>query len=205
MKYILLLAILTSSLLNAKDIKLPEPSREGGLPLKEVLNNRQSTRHFSPVALTSQQLSDLLWAAFGFNRGGYVKRTAPSSDNHQEIDIYLALESGLYLYDAMSNKLIHKGTKDIRTATGKQGFVSKAPLNLVYVANYADNSDLNERDNLTSSGIHVGCIVQNVYLFCASEGLGAVSRGSFDEKALGLAMKLGEGNKIILTQTVGNK
>ena len=88
----------------AQDIKLPEPQKTGGMPLMEALAARQSQRTFSAKPLSNQQLADLLWAAFGVNRAD-GKRTAPSARNGQEVDIYVALPSGLYLYQAKSNTL----------------------------------------------------------------------------------------------------
>ncbi len=206
MKSILFAAFfLSASLLSAQDIHLPSPQKEGGKPLMTVLNQRHSTRDYSEQALSKQQLSDLLWAAFGYNRGEQKKRTAPSSMNHQEIEIYVALPDGLFFYDAKNHLLIQKGKDDIRSATGKQDFVKNAALNLIYVANYAENPKISEEKSLHSSYVNTGFISQNVYLYCTSEGLGTVVRGWFDGDKLSAVMNLPEGHKIILTQTVGLK
>lgn len=169
----------------------------------EALDQRQSIREYSDVELSKQQLSDLLWAAFGYNREGEGKHTAPSSMNYQEIQIYLTLSSGVYLYDAKANVLLQKSKVDLRSNTGGQDFVKDVALNLVYVANYADNEKINEENWLHYSYANVGFISQNVYLFCISEGLGTVVRGWFDKDELKKALQLHEENVVILTQTVG--
>jgi len=185
-----------------KEIKLPLPNTEGGKPLMEVLKERKSIRSFSDRELSLQELSDLLWAAFGVNRPEEVKRTAPSAMNKQEIDIYVAKKDGLYLYDANQNTLIKILDEDIREETGGQDFVKKAPVNLVYAADYSKMSGSQESKDFYSAA-DTGFISQNVYLYCASEGLATVVRGWIDRGKLGKTMQLKENQKIILAQTVG--
>jgi len=199
--FFLAFAMLFSVGLWAQDIQLPEAQKEGGMPLMEALNARQSAREFSQKPLTKQELSDLLWAAWGYNREN--KRTAPSSMNRQEIQVYLAMADGLFLYDAKGNKLIKKSDADLREASGKQAYVKSAPLNLIYVANYADNAEINAENWIATSSANVGFIAQNVYLYCASRQLATVVRGSFDQAKLSALMGLHPDNRIILTQTVG--
>src|SRR5574344_3021277 len=107
-----LLFCLLSFFVQAQDINLPQPVRTGGMPLMEALNNRESARSFIDKPIDLQTLSDLLWAAWGFNRED--KRTAPSSRNRQEIDVYVSLQKGLYLYDAKNNVLKQISKEDIR-------------------------------------------------------------------------------------------
>lgn len=204
MKYFLIVTVLLMlRLMDAQDIKLPAPQKTGGLPLMEALNQRHSTRDFSVQKLSEQQISNLLWAAFGYNREEQKKHTAPSSMNHQEIQIYVAMASGVYVYDAENNILHQKGGDDIRSFTGEQDFVKGAALNLIYVADYASNEDINEDNWLHYSYANVGFISQNVYLYCASERLGTVVRGWFDKDKLKELLQLPEENVVILTQTVG--
>jgi nitroreductase len=189
-----------------KVIKLPEPQTDGGRPLMQVLKARQTAREFSPeTKLPAQVLANLLWAADGINRPD-GKRTAPSAVNWQNIDIYVATADGLYLYDAPHNALKGLLAQDVRGATGAQAFVKSVPLNLVYVADYskaktATGSENPNTDTWSAAG--VGFISQNVYLYCASEGLATVVRGMFDREALGKVLKLRADQKIILTQSVG--
>ena len=186
----------------SQDIQLPEPDKTGGMPLMEALNNRHSTRKFATDEIDPQLLSDMLWAAWGINsKDG--KRTAPSSMNRQEIDIYVATPDGLYLYNAKSNELKTILTEDIRPLCGVQSFVATAPLNFIYVADL-DKLKTDHFDNAPSdSYANCGFIAQNVYLFCASEGLGCVVRGSIDKESLGNKMKLRPHQKILLGQTIG--
>jgi SagB-type dehydrogenase family enzyme len=180
----------------AQDILLPAPQTTGGQPLMEVLKNRQSTREFSDQELDEQTLSDLLWAAYGFNREN--RRTVPSANNKQEFILYVVLEEGVYVYDAKENTLIQKVKGDFRDKTGKQDFVAIAPLNIVYVA------DL-EKNTVEGAAVDVGFISQNVYLYCASAGLGTVVRGFFDKEEVKKALLLGEKEVPILAQTIGYK
>jgi SagB-type dehydrogenase family enzyme len=186
-----------------KSIQLPEPRMTGGRPLMEVLKDRHSSREFSDQELPLPVLSDLLWAAFGINRPDVKKRTAPSAVNWQETDIYVATASGLFLYDAEAHALHQILSDDIREMTGPQAFVKDAPVNLVYVADYAKMGDRSEDDKRFYSGADVGFIGQNVYLFCASEGLATVMRGRVDREELAKTMNLRPDQHIVLSQTVG--
>lgn len=186
-----------------KPLTLPAPQTDGGKPLMQALKERHSTREFSSAQLPPQVLSNLLWAAFGINRPDSGKRTAPSAMNWQEIDVYVALPDGLYVYDAKGNKLDPVLAQDVRGATGQQPFVKDAALNLVYIADLAKTGKASGSERDFYTGADVGFIAQNVYLFCASEGLGVVVRGSVDREALGRLMKLRPDQKILLSQTVG--
>ena len=186
-----------------KPIELPAPQTTGGMPLMQALKARHSTREFSPQKLPLQVLSNLLWAAFGVNRPETGKRTAPSAMNWQEIDIYVATADGLYVYDAKGNKLDPVLGEDVRAATGTQSYVGEAALNLVYVADLAKVSHADGEDRIMWTAADAGLIAQNVYLFCASEGLNVVVRGSVDRPALAKIMRLRPDQKIILAQTVG--
>lgn len=185
-----------------KPLQLPRPQTNIGRPLMQALENRHSTRAFSARKLSAQEMANLLWAAFGVNRSDSGKRTAPSAMNWQETDIYVATADGLYIYDARADALRPILREDVRALTGTQAFVKDAPVDLVYVADLAKTRGRSaERDIFV--GADVGVIAQNVYLFCASEGLATVVRGSIDRPALAKAMKLRPEQKIILAQTVG--
>jgi SagB-type dehydrogenase family enzyme len=187
-----------------KDITLPAPKMEGGKPLMQALKERQTSRAYDTKKLSVQVLSDLLWAAFGINRQDSGKRTAPSTRNWQEIEIYVVMEEGTYLYDAKENKLKGVAGGDLRKMTGTQDFVAPAPINLVFVADTSKMKKTSLEDQLLYAGADTGFISQNVYLFCASEGLATVVRGLIgDRKALAEALKLTSEKKIILAQTIG--
>ena len=185
------------------DIALPPPNTAGGMPLMQALKVRQTSRAFSAKPLPVQTLSDLLWAAYGVNRAESGKRTAPSARNWQEVDIYVVLEQGAYLYDAKANVLRAVAGGDLRKLTGPQAFVGAAPLNLVYMADTARMTGSAPEDQALYSDADVGFIGQNVYLYCASEGLATVVRGMVDREALAKALNLPGEKKIILAQTVG--
>jgi SagB-type dehydrogenase family enzyme len=183
-------------------VPLPPPQTTGGKPLMQVLKDRHSTREFSSQKLSPQMFSNLLWAAFGINRAD-GKRTAPSAMNWQEIDIYVATQDGLYVYDAKANSLNPVLQQDVRGATGQQAFVKDAAVDLVYVADLGKTGRAGGEDQILYTGADAGFIAQNVYLFCASEGLAAVVRGSVDREAFAKTAKLRPNQKAILAQTVG--
>lgn len=185
-----------------KTIQLPAPQTDGGRPLMQVLKERRTTREFAATPLDDQILSNLLWAADGVNRPDTGGRTAPSARNGQEIDLYVARGDGLYLYDAGANQLKLVLANDLRAATGMQPFVKDAPVNLIYVADFAKMSGSDE-DKILYSAADAGFVAENAYLFSASQGLAVVVRGAIDREALAKAMKLRPGQKIILAQTIG--
>lgn len=183
-------------------VDLPAAQTDGGKPLMEVLKQRKSSREFAPAKLAPQVLSNLLWAADGVNRPD-GRRTAPSAHNTQEIDIYVATAEGVYLYEAKPHRLARVSSDDVRAATGTQDFVKDAPVNLVYVADLGKMTGGSAEDRTLYSTTDAGFIAQNVYLFCASEGLGTVVRGSLDRPALAKTLHLRPEQRIILAQTVG--
>lgn len=192
---------------NSQVIKFPDPDRKGGVPLMQALNDRASSREFSSRDLTQQQLSNLLWAAWGINRPADGKHTAPSSNNKQEMLLYIALPTGLYLYlpESHAMQLIHN--RDIRKVTGKQDFVAIAPVNLVFVSDLIKAGVAEPEkagpEALNTSHINTGFMAQNVYLYCASEKLACVVRGWMDIPELSKAMELAPHQRIIIAQTIG--
>ena len=186
-----------------KPIQLLKPQTEGGRPLMQVLKDRKSSREFSSEKLAPQTLSNLLWAAFGVSRPDSGKRTAPSAMNRQEIDVYVATADGLYLFDAKAHMLKPILAEDIRATTGLQPFVKDVPVNLVYVADFSRMDSMSNEQKDFYSAANTGLIAENVYLYCASEGLATVVRGLVDRPSLGKAMKLRADQKITLVQSVG--
>ena len=186
-----------------KPIKLLEPQTTGGKPLMQALKDRHSSREFSTEKLPPQVLSNLLWAAFGVNRPS-GQRTAPSAVNWQDIDIYVAMEEGLYIYDAKINILNPVLAEDIRALTGLQPFPKTVPADLIYVSDQSrmTRAGSQEQKDLYSAA-DAGFISQNVYLFCASEGLATVVIAMIDKPTLAKKMGLKPEQKIILVQPVG--
>jgi SagB-type dehydrogenase family enzyme len=187
-----------------KPIQLPKPQVEGGKPLMQVLRERKSSRAFNREKIPIQVLSDMLWAAFGVNRPDEGKRTAPSAVNKQEIDIYIATAEGLYLYDAKPHLLNPVLAEDIREMASRQPRpLDIAPLVLIYVADFSRMAQVPNEQKIFYSAADTGFISQNVYLYCASEGLATVVRGYLDRPALAKVMKLRPEQNITLAQSVG--
>jgi len=182
---------------------LPAPETER-TQLMKTLKLRSTKRNFGTKELPSQMLSNLLWAAYGVNRKEQGKRTAPSAHDRQQIDIYVADNKGVRLYDAKKNTLKKILNKDIRAMTGMQGYPKHAPISLIYVmdAGKMGNGQA-EQTNIYFSYVTAGAIVQNVYLFCAAEGLNAAVRGDIKQKELHGKMGLRNNQKILLAQSVG--
>lgn len=187
---------------NNRDIILPPPIREGGLPLMETLMKRRSDRAFSDRDLSIDVLSNLLWATFGYGMGG-KRRTAPSSHNRQETTLYVFLKSGVYIYFPDENYLKKVLDEDLRSMTGCQSFVENAPLNIVFVADLSKITGKDERGQIETAFVDTGFISQNLYLFCASEGLSTVTRAMIDKVALSEKLSLSPTQIITLAQTVG--
>lgn len=181
-------------------VQLVEPQRNGGMPLMQALNERVTLREFSDKMLTDQQLSDLLWAANGVNRDN-GKRTAPSARNCQEIDIYVLMSTGTYLYLADKHALQLVDATDIRSQAAMQPFVAKAPVLLMFVANYDKMTGMDKDAKEFYGATDAGFVSQNVYLYCASEKLATVVLGSIHRDFL--EKKLGFKGKAILGQPVG--
>jgi nitroreductase len=183
-------------------IKLSAPDKRGGLPLMQAIAKRRSAREFERKPLPTPVLSTLLWAAFGENRRG-GGRTAPSAINVQEIDVYVALPQGAYLYDASAHALKLVARRDVRRVTGYQDFVDEAPLDLVYVADHRRMKLIPAGSRESYSAIAAGAIMQNVYLYAASEGLATVVRAFIDRAAIAGALDLGHDEHVVVSQTVG--
>jgi nitroreductase len=182
-------------------IALPAPQKEGGKPLMQALAARATSRSFAKDPLPAQTLADLLWAAWGVNRAD-GRRTAPSAHNWQETELVVLLASGAYRYQAAANRLEPLVSGDLRALGGVQEFVKDAPVTLVFVADTARmEGDTEERRQFAWAD--AAFISQNVYLFCASEGLATGVRAMIDRKALGEALGLREGQLVTLAQSVG--
>jgi nitroreductase len=198
---LMLVGSLASYAADPSPIQLPSPQMEGGKPLMQTLKDRMTIRTFSEEKLPMQTLSNLLWAAFGINRPD-GRRTAPSAKNWQEIDIYVATSDGLFLWDAQKNLLNPILAKDVRAMTGTQPYVKDAAINLVYVADYSKATG-GGADKDIWVGADTGFISENVYLYCASEGLVTVVRALIDRETLAKEMKLKAEQKIMFSQSVG--
>ncbi|MDR1161698.1 MAG: SagB/ThcOx family dehydrogenase [Tannerellaceae bacterium] len=201
-------ALLLAGCLHAQDlkvIKLSPPAKTGGQPLMKVFNNRKSDRTFAPDKLKLQDLSDLLWAANGINRED-GKRTAPSAMNVQDVDVYVVMEEGAYLYDAKQHALQPVAPGDHRGAVagGGQDFVKSAPVSLVLVSDLSRLSKkaIDEGTKLMGA-VDVGIVCQNINIACAGLGLATVPRASMDQKTLKTVLKLTDSHLLLMNNPVG--
>jgi len=192
-------------------LALPKPQKQGGKPLMQALAERQTNRNIGEEKLSPQMLSNLLWAAFGVNRETSGMRTAPSAMAVREIDIYVFLPEGVYLFDAAAHNLKPVLAGDHRAKTGNQAGVGKAPVSLVYVADldkYASGSGpMRVTDAAVQtawSNAHAGFIGQNVYLYAASEGLACWFRALIDNAGIAKLLNLRPGQKVLYSQGVGH-
>ncbi|MDR2603993.1 MAG: nitroreductase family protein [Desulfovibrio sp.] len=165
-------------------ITLPPPDKSGGIPLMQALSERRSNRNFSEQALSRQDLSNLLWAAFGVNRQD-GRRTAPTANNSRKVAIFAAMGTGVWQYDGAANTL----TKVLSRDTVKE--FGGAPLTLVYAAPEG-----------LHDAMHLGSVYQNVGLYCASAGLANVVKATGVD-VLKNDLRLPEGYKILIIQSVG--
>ncbi|NHJ15208.1 MAG: nitroreductase family protein [Candidatus Thorarchaeota archaeon] len=199
-------------------IVLPEPARRGGKPLLETLQLRWTNRNIGPREIPLQVLSNLLWAAFGVNRekASFNKpgRTAPSASNSQEIDLYVALKEGLYLYEALPHQLTPIAAGDFSMLSG-QGRASKltqhTPVNIFYVVDLLrydlgpDQPDPSIGDPEVQKSYYftdTGFIAQNINLYAASEGL-ATWFHNCDKDSIRAKFGLRPNQRILFAQTVG--
>ena len=184
-------------------VVLPPPRADFGKSLAQALKMRRSIREYDPRPLSQQVLSELLWSAYGVNRPTTADRTAPSWRHARETDIYAAMADGVWRYDPIKHVLVPHLAADVRAQTGVQDFVGTAPLNLVYVSNAEHMSGVSREEQRRFAAADIGFIGQNVYLYCASEGLACVFRASLDTERLARTMALSETQFIMFSQTVG--
>jgi SagB-type dehydrogenase family enzyme len=208
----------TSSAQILLPIKLPKPTHDRGISLIKALQQRKTIREISDKKLSLQVLSNLLWAACGVNRNrgpfGIPGRTAASASNSQEIDLYIAFQEGVYLYDPFHHRLIPVVTGDLRTLAigpGQANFVAKAPVQIIYIV------DIHKLTNTTGYQepglqdpeiqksyyyVDTGLIAGNVYLFAASIGLASWFHNC-NKSGLKAKLKLRANQRILFGQTVG--
>lgn len=180
-------------------IKLPSPQFDRGRPLMQVLKDRQTIRAFKPEVLSPQDLSNVLWAAWGVNRTD-GKRTAPSWANFQEIEIYVALNTGVYRYDALPHSLGQVMAQDVRASIQRT-----PPVGFVFVADFSKMRASSDEEKRFIAGTDVGFISQNIYLYCASEGLATVVLGGIDRAAMQKTLNLPDTKQVIHAQALGYK
>ncbi len=170
-------------------IKLPEPQKDGGIPLMEAITKRRTTREFSAKKIDDQTLSDILYAAWGLSHDG--KRTIPTARNLQDMQVYVIKADGTFLYDGESNSLTHVSDKDLRSYFNKQDFMADAPLTLLFTGKDPKYAPM-----------HAGSAYQNVSLYTAGRGLNNVVRGMFDKEGIAKELNIPE-EEVLISQTIG--
>lgn len=177
----------------AENVKtLPSPEVEGGMPIMEAIAKRKTGREFSAKKIEEQDLSNILFAAWGVSHED--KRTIPTARNLQNMNVYAVFDDGIWLYDGKENNLTKVGeAKDVMGFIAKQDFVLEAPLTLIFTA---------KPDERGYAQMHAGSAYQNVGLYCVAKGLNNVVRGMIDFEEIGKVLGLKD-EKVIITQTIG--
>lgn len=156
-----------------------------------ALEARASASDFTERRLDLQDLSDLLWAANGVNRPQSGKRTAPSAMNAQDIDVYLLLEEGAFLYNAPEHRLEPVATGDFRhLAAGRQEKFAQAPAILLLVSDISRFKFGDDSLKMVWAAVDAGIVSQNIAIFCAGVGLATRTRASMESEKLKKALSL---------------
>lgn len=208
------LSLQLTDLQELKTIVLPSPEKDGGKSVLASLLERKTTRTISSRELPLQVISNLLWAGFGVNRDtagpGKKGRTAPSASNSQEIDLYVALPGGVYIYEAAEHRLLPVAAGDFRARSGRRS-AATAPLNIFYIAELSrydlgpSQPDREIGDPEVQKSYYytdTGFIAQNIYLYAASFGLAAWFHNCDKENTV-REFKLKPTQRILFAQTVG--
>jgi hypothetical protein len=198
-------------------IALPCPKISRHKSLVRALRRRSTVRTIRNRKLPLQVLSNLLWAACGVNRTdgpfGIPGRTAGSASNSQEIDLYVAMAEGTYLYEAVSHKLLPVAKGDLRSlaiGAGQMSAGAHAPVRLIYVvdidkfatAGFQEPGLYDPEIQKSYYYVDTGLIAENVYLYASSEGLAAWFHNC-NRAALSKQLHLRPGQRPLFGQTVG--
>jgi nitroreductase len=192
------------ALVGVSSLQLDASIEPLSLALMDTLGRRRSGREFSAAPLALPQLSRLLWSAYGCNRAAARQRTAPTPGDAEAIGLYVGLSDGVFRFDGEGMRLVRVCGRDIRADTSAQPCVSTAYAALVYVADLDRMTTIAEADRALTAALWIGHLSQNVYLFCAAEGLATFAHTGFDRAALGQAIGLGAGQQVMLAQAVGH-
>ena len=202
----LVMSTVALSAQETKTIVLNPPDLNRGLPVMKALSVRASATEFDTAVINLQDLSDLLWAANGVNRPESGKRTAPSAMNARDIDVYVCMQKGVYLYNATKHVLELVAEGDYRKlAAGKQDYVAKAPVICLLVSNISRFPSGEDSQRMVWAAEDAGIVSQNISVFCASVGFSTRCRASMDKERLGAVLKLKDSQHLMLNNPVSYK
>jgi SagB-type dehydrogenase family enzyme len=187
-------------------IVLNQPDLAKGLNVMKAFAQRSSQSTFDTTSLKLQDLSDLLWAADGVNRADIGKRTAPSAMNSQDVDVYVSMKTGMYLYDAKKHQLdlVTPGDHRLLVAGRQQNFAT-APVFCILVSDISRFKSGTDSLKLQWAALDAGIISQNISLFCAGTGLATHTRTTMDVQKLKEVMKLKDSQYLMLNNLVAYK
>jgi SagB-type dehydrogenase family enzyme len=200
----LLLAVLCFINVGAQErIKLEKPDLERGFNVMKALNLRASATKYNPEKLSLADLSDLCWAADGINRPASGKRTAPSAMNAQDVDVYVAMEEGIYIYDHKEHSLNLKAAGDYRKLlAGRQQNVAEAPVILLLVSDISRFRGDNTALKMEWAAMDAGIVSQNISVFCSGVGLVTRCRAFMEKDQLKQILKLTDTQILMLNHPV---
>ncbi|TAL68198.1 MAG: SagB/ThcOx family dehydrogenase [Bacteroidetes bacterium] len=205
-------------------LNLPAPNLKSNVSIEEALQQRRSVREYSDEPLTLQQISQLLWAAYGitrhavngpdFIRGGF--RTTPSAGALYPLEFYIIvgnveeIEPGIYKYNSEKHELslCLKGDKrdDLCHAAQLQEMFEKAPVTIVITAVFSRTTGkYGARGREHYVWLEAGHSAQNICLQCVSLGLGTCTVGAYSDSDVFKVLKLPSEEEPIYLLPVGNK
>ncbi|MDR2084305.1 MAG: SagB/ThcOx family dehydrogenase [Bacteroidales bacterium] len=189
-----------------ENIKLLAPNIESGDALMKCMQARKSYREFAEKNLSLKHLSEVLWVANGLNRPAEHRRTVPSALALYPLDTYVILSNGIYFYNPEKHELEAIIEGDFRKLAGLQDFVKTAPVNIIFIANYDrynGNRKIPQEKQLYLAALDAGHCTENIYLYCASEGLKSVVRGGAQDAELLKVLGLGNNHQFVVAHSVG--
>jgi nitroreductase len=196
-------------------VKLPPPDKTRGLPFMEALSVKASATQWSPKDLRLQDLSDLLWAANGLTRPAENKTTASSAMNAHDVDAYVFMSTGVFVYDYKNHELVPVASGDLRSAVPMQRpprpgaaapaapSAPEAAIQIVLVSDAARFRAGSDEQKYEWGAIDAGIVSQNISLFCAATGLKTRPRASMNRERVTDILHLRATQHIFLEHPVG--
>lgn len=197
-------------------IRLNEPSKKRGLPFMEALWVKASAQEWSDKELSLEDLSDLVWAANGINRPDVRKYTASSAMNAHDVDLYLFMKEGIYLYDADKHELkpILPGdfrSQILRTPPPRPKDAggpphpapSNPPIQIILISDFSRFRAGTQEQKYEWGAIDAGIVSQNISLFCAATGLKTRPRASMDKEVIKKLLNLKDTQYVFLDHPIG--